>query len=74
MQVVVLSGYNQCIIVQHGSYFTFYCRVRGITVKAGDKVTTGQVIGYVDTIGDETSLHFQLWKDSASEDPENWLK
>lgn len=74
VQVVVLSGYNQCIIVQHGSYFTFYCRVRGITVKAGDKVTTGQVIGYADTIGDETSLHFQLWKDSASEDPENWLK
>ena len=74
VQVVVLSGYNQCIILQHGNYFTFYCRVRGITVKAGDKVTTGQVIGYVDTVGDETSLHFQLWKDSASEDPELWLK
>ena len=74
VQVVVLAGYNQCIIIQHGNYFTFYCRVRGITVKAGDKVTTGQTIGYVDTIGDETSLHFQLWKDSASDDPELWLK
>ena len=33
-QVVVIPGYNQCVLVQHGSYFTFYCKLKSVTVKA----------------------------------------
>ena len=73
-QIVVIPGYNQCILVQHGEYFTFYCKLGSVAVKAGDKVKTGQVIGHVATIGDETQLHFQLWKGKEPQDPEKWLK
>ena len=73
-QVVVLPGYNQCVLVNHGEYFTLYSKLKSVTVKAGQKITTGQVVGTVDTIGGEDLFHFELWKGSAPQNPENWLK
>ncbi|MBQ9192408.1 MAG: peptidoglycan DD-metalloendopeptidase family protein [Bacteroidales bacterium] len=73
-QIVVIPGYNQCVLVQHGSYFTFYCKLKSVSVKAGDKVKTGAVLGVVDTISGEDQLHFQLWKERDPQDPEKWLK
>ena len=73
-QVVVIPGYNQCVLVQHGSYFTFYCKLKSVSVKAGQKVTTGQVLGTVDTISGEDQFHFQLWKERTPQNPENWLR
>ena len=73
-QVLVMPGYNQCVLIQHGNYFSFYCKLRNVSVKAGQKVRTGQKIGVVDTINKETQLHFQIWKDTAPQNPESWLK
>ena len=73
-QVVVIPGYNQCVLVQHGAYFTFYCKLKSVTVKAGEKVKTGQVLGTVDTISGEDQFHFQLWKERTPQNPENWLR
>ena len=73
-KVVVVPGYNQCVLVQHGSYFTFYCKLKAVTVKVGDKVKTGQVLGTVDTLSGEDQFHFQLWKERAPQNPESWLK
>ena len=73
-QIVVIPGYNQCILVQHGEYFTFYCKLGSVAVKAGDKVKTGDVLGHVATMGGETQLHFQLWKEKEPQDPEKWLR
>lgn len=73
-QVVVIPGYNQCVLVQHGSYFTFYCKLKSVTVKAGEKVKTGQVLGTVDTISGEDQFHFQLWQERNPQNPENWLR
>ena len=73
-QVLVMPGYNQCVLVQHGNYFTFYCKLRNVVVKSGQKVKTGQDIGTVDTINRETQLHFQIWKDTTPQNPELWLK
>ena len=72
--IIVMPGYNKCVLVQHGSYFTFYCKLAGVEVKAGDKVKTGQVIGTVDTIDHQTQLHFQIWKEKTPQNPENWLR
>ena len=73
-KVLVMPGYNQCVLVQHGNYFTLYCKMKGLSVKAGDKVTTGQALGTIDTIGGQTQLHFEVWKGSAPQNPEQWLK
>ena len=73
-RVVLIAGYNQCVLVQHGSYFTFYCKLKSVAVKAGDKVKTGQLLGTVDTIAGEDQFHFQLWKERTPQDPETWLR
>ena len=73
-QVVMIPGYNQCVLVQHGSYFTFYCKLKSVSVKAGEKVKTGQVLGTVDTISGEDQFHFQLWKERTPQNPEGWLR
>ena len=72
-QIIVMPGYHQCVLVQHGSFFTFYCKLGSVSVKAGDKVKTGQTLGKVDTIAGETQLHFQLWDGKDPQDPEDWL-
>ncbi|MBO5194579.1 MAG: peptidoglycan DD-metalloendopeptidase family protein [Bacteroidales bacterium] len=73
-QIVVMPGYNQCVLVQHGNYFSFYCKLKTTSVKAGDKVKTGQKIGVVDTINGDTQLHFQVWKGQSPQNPEIWLR
>ena len=73
-QIVVMPGYNQCVLVQHGNYFSFYCKLKSTAVKPGDKIRTGQKIGTADTINGETQLHFQIWQGSKPQNPETWLR
>ena len=73
-QIVVMPGYNKCVLVQHGNYFSFYCKLGSVSVKAGDNVKTGQTLGTVDTIGGETLLHFQIWSGRTPQNPETWLR
>jgi septal ring factor EnvC (AmiA/AmiB activator) len=73
-QVMVLPGYNQCVMIDHGDYYTLYCKLRNVHVKADDKVKTGDVLGTVDTINGQTQLHFELWQGKTPHNPENWLK
>ena len=73
-QIVVMPGYGKCVLVQHGNYFSFYCRLCNVSVKAGDKVSTGDVIGRIDTLDDMTQLHFQIWQGTKPQNPELWLR
>ena len=73
-QIVVMPGYNKCILVQHGNYFTFYCKLGTTSVKAGDKVKTGDLLGTVDMINDQVLLHFQVWQGNKPQNPEHWLR
>lgn len=73
-QMFVLPGYNQCVLVSHGAYYTLYTKLKTVSVKVGDKVSTGQTIGVVDTIGGEDLFHFELWKGDEPQNPENWLR
>ncbi len=73
-RVIMMPGYNKCVLVQHGNYFSFYCKLGQVSVKAGDKVKTGQTIGQVDTIDGQALLHFQIWKEKTPQNPEAWLR
>ena len=73
-QIIVQPGYNICVIVQHGNYFSFYCRLKSTSVKAGDKVRTGQTIGIVDTMNSQTRLHLEVWQGSKPQNPLSWLR
>lgn len=73
-QVMVIPGFNQCVMIDHGNYFTLYCKLKSVDVKAGDKIKTGQALGTIDTINGQTQLHFELWQGSKPQNPELWLK
>lgn len=74
-QIVVIPGYNQCVLVQHGTYFTFYCKLSTVNVKSGQKISAGDCIGTLDPDGDAgSSLHFQIWKGTEKQNPEKWLR
>jgi murein DD-endopeptidase MepM/ murein hydrolase activator NlpD len=51
-----------------------YCKLKNVSVKADDKVKTGDVLGTVDTINGQTQLHFELWQGKKPQNPESWLK
>ena len=73
-QIIAIPGYNQCVLVQHGQYFTFYCKLAKVAVKVGDKLLTGDTIGSLDSNGSTATLHFELWNGTTKQNPELWLK
>lgn len=73
-QVLMMPGYNQCILVQHGDYFTFYTKLDAVYVKSGQKVKTGEILGKLAISDEESVIHFQLWKGTSKQDPEEWLR
>lgn len=74
--VAAIPGYNTCIIIRHGNYYTFYGNIQTIYVKQGDKVKTGQSLGKVYTDSDTglSQIHFQLWQGTSKMNPEPWLR
>lgn len=74
--IAAFAGYNNCVIVRHGNYYTFYGNIQTLNVKKGDKVKTNQSLGrlYTDTDTGQAELHFQLWKGTNKQNPELWLR
>lgn len=75
-KIVSIPGYGTCILVRHGTYYTFYGNIEKIAVKQGDKVSTGQVLGtiYTDPDTSTAQMHFQLWQQKNKLNPELWLR
>ena len=73
-----LGLYLTSVLVDHGGgYYTFYAYLNDATVKQGDRVARGQIIGHV---GGESSdegphLHFEIrGQGGIALDPGNWLR
>jgi len=73
-----LGLYLTSVLIDHGGgYYTFYAYLNDATVRQGDRVIRGQVIGHV---GGESSdegphLHFEIrGQGGIALDPGNWLR
>ena len=73
-QVIIIPGYNHCVLVQHGKYFTFYCKLSSVSVKQGARLNRGDVIGTLEVKDNTSVLHFELWNGTTKQNPEHWLK
>lgn len=76
-KVFALPGFNNSVIVRHGNYLTVYANLGSVYVKSGQRLSTGEPIGRIFTDseqGNQTILHFQLWKDTQRLNPESWLR
>ena len=72
-RVVNIPGMANCVMLQHGEYYTLYCKLNNVFVKPGDKINVGQNLGAVLTEEGNTILHFELWKGMQKQNPELWL-
>ncbi len=73
-RVIAIPGYNQCVLVQHGNYYTFYCKLANVSVKVGDKVKTGDTLGTLSISQNTSTLHFELWQNTTKQNPALWLR
>ena len=75
-KVFSFPGSNNCVIVRHGEYYTFYANIYDLFVKQGDKVKTGQSLGRIFTDPDTnvSAMHFQLWQKTTKLNPAPWLR
>ncbi len=65
-------GYGNCVVINHGfGYRTWYAHLSGFNCKQGDKITRGQVIGFVGSTGKSTAphLHYEVEKNGQKINP-----
>ena len=65
------QGYGNLLIVENGSYRTYYAHLSSIPVSVGDTVTAGTTIGLSGNTGNSTGphLHYEIRKDGVAIDP-----
>lgn len=71
------KGYGKMIIINHGGrYETWYTQIKDYAVKEGEKVSRGEVIGYVGSSGRSTGphLHYEVRKDGKPVNPQDYIK
>ena len=70
-RVVFIKGLNNCVMVNHGNYYTVYSNLESVSVKANDAVGRNQVIGNLPSTAnnDDWYLHFELWKGTTFLNP-----
>ena len=71
---MISPAFQKAIIIRHGNYFTVYSNLKEVYVDKDDKLKTGDKIGKVFTDNEGiTELHFEVWKEEETVDPQKWL-
>ncbi len=76
-EIFRLPGFNNIVMVRHGSYLSIYANLSTITIKKGDTVKAGQELGRIYSDPDDDNraiLHFEIRKEKQKLDPEAWVK
>lgn len=71
------GGSGNLVVLEHGFGFsTFYAHNKMNTVKVGQKVSRGEVVGYIGSTGNATGphVHYEVWKDGRSVNPNTYIK
>ncbi|MCT4623697.1 MAG: M23 family metallopeptidase [Schleiferiaceae bacterium] len=69
------SGYGKYVVIDHGyGYQTLYAHMSKVSVKKGQKVKRGDIIGYVGNTGRSVAphLHYEVVKDGKKINPINF--
>lgn len=71
-----LAGYGNVVYIYHGhGYYSLYAQLLESKVKPGQKVSAGDVIGFVGSTGISIGphLHYEIWKNGKPVDPIRYL-
>lgn len=71
------ASYGNCVKIDHGNeYATLYAHMKkGLSVKNGQSIKKGQVLGYMSDSGRAfgSHLHFEVWKNGIRINPTDYL-
>ncbi|SET16065.1 peptidoglycan DD-metalloendopeptidase family protein [Anaerobranca gottschalkii] len=70
------GGYGNLVIIDHGNgYTTYYAHLQSMSVKVGDRVNQGQIIGRMGRTGSATGvhLHFEIRRNGTALNPMNFF-
>lgn len=67
-----IPGYQNTIILKHGDYYSVYSNLSAVSVRRGQDVQSGQLIGQVGEA--EPEVHFELWQEKKRMDPGKWIQ
>src|SRR5574344_24043 len=70
VSAVFSFGGSMVVMLRHGNYISVYCNLSSVSVHRGQQVSTRQVLG---TVGSDNILQFQLRRETAKLNPENWI-
>lgn len=75
LAIQLLTGGRKAVLIQHGNYITTYNNLESLSVKKGDNVSTGQILGKIFTnkITGKTILIFVLHKETQRQNPSSWI-
>jgi len=75
LAIQLLSGGKKAVLIQHGNYITTYNNLETLSVKKGDTISTGQVLGKIFTnkVTGKTTLIFVLHKETQRQNPSSWI-
>lgn len=75
-KVFFFQGLGNSVMVRHGSYLSIYANLGLVYVREGETVLEGQTIGTIARApeGQQSTLHFEVWKESENLDPEQWIR
>ncbi|WP_121666160.1 murein hydrolase activator EnvC family protein [Mesonia aquimarina] len=74
-KIQIIKGANKLVYIRHGDYMTVYGNLSEVNVKAGDPISTGQIVGRVG-ISYSTkrpTLKFVIYKNAQTLDPALWI-
>ncbi len=73
--VVQMPSFQNCVLVKHGDYFTFYANLATVNVEKGQKLKSKDILGTagVETSYKQTAVLFGVYKGTEELNPESWL-
>lgn len=73
LQVINIGSY--AVVVQHGEYLTAYSNLKSVSVKKGQKISTGTVIGSADSDPEVgySYIDLSVYRGTTSMNPSIWI-
>lgn len=71
------GGNGNLVVLEHGySFSTFYAHNKQVSVKVGQKVKRGDIIGYIGSTGNSTGphVHYEVWHNGKSINPYKYIE
>jgi len=71
------GGSGNLVSIEHGFGFsTYYAHNKMLSVKVGQKVKRGDIIGYIGSTGNSTGphVHYEVWKDGKPMNPAAYIE